>query len=161
MERKVDFLTCKLRTLRLEKDLKLNINLFKVFCMPLYRLGMLQTMATTETDRQHYLKSIRKKFRSFCFLPRNTPNEYVRVLLGSVEDDVLRVVARVNRNRQLDEGGGVPGSTDSGECFTRCLHVPTWTARLLDLMMRHYCRVHNHILSSSHLVEHGWKMEFA
>lgn len=107
MERKIDFLICKLRALRLERDLKLNINLFKVFCMPLYRLSMLQTMATTETDRQHYLKSIRKKFRTFCFLPRNTPNDYVRVLLGSAEDEVLRMLARVNRNRQLDEGRGM------------------------------------------------------
>ena len=38
VQRKIDFIRFRLSSIRWIKDMKLNINLFKVFCLPLYSL---------------------------------------------------------------------------------------------------------------------------
>lgn len=39
--RKISFLQFKLTPVRLLKDLRLNVNLFRTLCMPLIRMGLL------------------------------------------------------------------------------------------------------------------------
>jgi hypothetical protein len=84
--RKIAFLASKLTPIRMMKDIRLSINLFRTLCMPLIRMGLANMLITTKTDQNQYLGQIRAKFKAFCLLPRCTPNKIVNALLGNVSD---------------------------------------------------------------------------
>lgn len=71
VERKVGFVMQKLSPVRMLKDLKLNVNLFRTMCMPLYHMGMINSLCTTKTDQNEFYKVMRKRFKQFCYLPRH------------------------------------------------------------------------------------------
>ena len=59
-----------------------------------YRMGMLNALCTNLTDRNMYFKAVRKRFKSFCYLPKCMPNTTVGMLLGSVEDMAGEIAVR-------------------------------------------------------------------
>lgn len=84
--RKIGFIQHKLTPVRLMKDLRLNVNLFRTLCLPLVRMGLLAACGTASaTDRQNYFRFVRAKFKIFCFLPKCLPNRTVNLILGDVE----------------------------------------------------------------------------
>ena len=84
VERKIDFVSHKLTPIRMLKDLRLNVNLFRTMCMPLIRMGMINALCTTKTDQNSFFQAARKKFKAFCYLPRCTPNAVVQMMLGNL-----------------------------------------------------------------------------
>ena len=84
--RKIGFLQHKLTPIRLLKDLRLSVNLFRTLCLPLVRMGLLSAWSSaTATDKQNYHRLIRAKFKSFCLLPKCMPNKVVNFFLGDTE----------------------------------------------------------------------------
>jgi hypothetical protein len=82
ISRKIGYLTQQLTPIRLLKDLSLNVNLFRTFCMPLIRMGLTNSACTSEADRNKYHKAVRRSFKAFCYLPKCLPNTVVKMLLG-------------------------------------------------------------------------------
>jgi len=74
INRKIDFIRYKLTPLRLVKDLKLNLNMFKVFCAPLYRLAFNNLEYLSKAQINKFLLHFRKNLKKFALLPSNTPN---------------------------------------------------------------------------------------
>ena len=50
----------KLYHVRKMMDLRLNLNLFKVFCMPLVRMGVINAVYGTVTARDTFIRWVRK-----------------------------------------------------------------------------------------------------
>ena len=138
--RKIAFLQYKLTPIRLLKDLRLTINLFRILCLPLVRMGLLNALGSaTATDKQNYFKLVRAKFKSFCFLPKCLPNRIVNYLLGDTEAVAKNLGVRSLDNLERDgllarDAAGVQRA-DAGY-FT---HVPGKLYGLLDLMYRRAC----------------------
>ena len=58
------------------------------------KLGMI-------TQREYYTKSVRKWFKSICFLPRTTSDKIVRVLLGDMNQMLEGVAGMVDRQEEM------------------------------------------------------------
>ena len=80
--RKLAYIQRQLIPIRLLKDLRLNVNLFRTMCLPSIRMGLLNGALAGQTDRANYFKAVRAKFKAFCFLPKCLPNAIVNMLLG-------------------------------------------------------------------------------
>lgn len=52
IERKVNFVMSKLKPIRLLGNFRLNVNLYRVFCLPLFRLLMLQYVNANITNKK-------------------------------------------------------------------------------------------------------------
>lgn len=63
-------------------DLKFNINLFKVFCSPSYRLGQVEYYFAKTQDKKKLTQHIKANIKRFCNLPFNTPNQTLKLLVG-------------------------------------------------------------------------------
>lgn len=98
VERKISFLTHKLTPVRMLHNFRLNVNLFRLMCMPLYRMGMENAIGSNKTDQNEYFKAIRRRFKQFCYLPKCTPNGLIKMLLGDVEEVALGIVFRAADN---------------------------------------------------------------
>lgn len=72
--RKINYIRYKLHGVRHKNNLKLNINLYKLFVMPLFRMNLINYHYAKKTDRNTASKLMRKTFKSFTNLPFNTPN---------------------------------------------------------------------------------------
>jgi hypothetical protein len=153
VERKVNFVMHKLTPIRMLKDLRLSVNLFRTMCMPLYRMGMLNALAASKTDQNTFFKAIRSRFKSFCYLPRCTPNQLVRVMLGSVEDIAKDMANRAFRNLQADQGDidvmDIPAEVGYAK------QIPSALYPLLDRMYRMACTDHNRLMNRAELKQHG------
>jgi hypothetical protein len=86
IDRKFNFLMGALTSVRMMKDLRLSVNLFRTLFMPLVRMGLMNAMVTSKTDYNLYEKRIRARFKQFCLLPKCLPNKMVRVMLGNLFD---------------------------------------------------------------------------
>lgn len=102
IERKVGFVTSKLSPIRLLKDLRLSVNLFRTFVMPLVRMGLMNALATNPTDKEAFMKRVRMRFKTFCLLPRSTPNWLIRMLLGSIADIGASIALRATKHLAKD-----------------------------------------------------------
>jgi len=56
------------------EDLKLNTNLFKVFCIPLFKMGAINAMLAVKSNKEKFLTNLRAKAKRFCLIPQNTPH---------------------------------------------------------------------------------------
>lgn len=156
MERKVLFVTHKLTPIRLIKDLRLNINLFRTMCMPLYRMGLLNCLLTTRTDHNAYYQAVRKRFKAFCYLPRSVPNKVVDMLLGSVRDLTGDLANRTLKHMEKDfedvEAVHIPASTGYYK------EIPASLYKVFDLMYRSACTEHNRLLNRSEMARHDLQL---
>lgn len=158
MERKIGYVMHKLTPIRLLKDLRLNVNLFRIMCMPLYRMGLLTSLCTTNTERNWFFKAVRRRFKEFCYLPRCLPNRVVEMILGDVEGMANEVAARAARHLQRDgHGFAVKVATGTSGYFK---DVPSSLYSVLDLMYRSACNTHNRVLNRADLKLHGVRVDF-
>lgn len=139
VERKLSFVMHKLTPIRLLKDMRLNINLFRTMCMPMYRMGLLNSLCTTKTDQNEYYKAIRKRFKAFCYLPKCLPNKVVEMILGKIEG-VANGMANLATNH-LAADGLVSGRRQTLETAGTKYYrdVPSMLYRVFDLMYRSAC----------------------
>jgi hypothetical protein len=100
--RKIAFLAAKLTPIRMLKDIRLSVNLFRTLCMPLVRMGLVNTLMTTKTDQNLYLGIIRAKFKTFCLLPKCTPNKLINALLGNVSELSQQTAVKAMENLRKD-----------------------------------------------------------
>ena len=98
IERKISFIMHKLTPIRMLKDLRLSINLFRTMCMPLYQMGLLNALATNKNDQNTFYKAVRARFKAFCYLPRCMPNSVTKMLLGDVESVAVEMAMRALNN---------------------------------------------------------------
>jgi hypothetical protein len=81
-ERKICFLNLKLRPILLRGHLKLNVNLFKVFVLPQYRLMSILSRFIQPREILQVEKSLRKRFKVWNSLPQSTPTYLIEMLIG-------------------------------------------------------------------------------
>jgi hypothetical protein len=70
------------------KDTRLNINLFKTFCLPQFRLGFYNSIFSSKCDREKYCLAIKKILKKFCLLPLTTPNRIIEKMIGDIEQQI-------------------------------------------------------------------------
>ena len=157
IERKINFVMHKLTPVRMLKDLRLNVNLFRTMCMPLYRMGMLNALATNKTDQFTFYKAIRSRFKSFCYLPKCTPNTLIKLMLGSVEDMAIDMANRAFRNLHKDQGDIEVTFIPADSGYAK--QIPSALYQLLDRMYRMACIEHNRLMNRQELKLHGIEMD--
>jgi hypothetical protein len=87
--KKCNYIRWKLRGLRKIGNLKLNINLFRVLIMPLYRLASACFHRLSEVTKAKAEVKIRVQFKLFCNLPVNLSDVIFRKLFGGSVGDIL------------------------------------------------------------------------
>lgn len=85
INKKISFITYKLYGLRLLDNLKLNINLFKVFLMPLYRLAFATYAEANAEVRKSLITHMEVRLKVFCRIPVNTANKVLFELAGDLK----------------------------------------------------------------------------
>ena len=153
VERKVAFVMQKLSPVRMLKDLKLNVNLFRTMCMPLYRMGMINSLCTTKTDQNEFYKVVRKRFKQFCYLPKCLPNSVVKMTLGGLEELAGEMAVRALKH--LEEDGLGIEVVDVQHKVKYFKDLPRALYPVFDAMYRSACSEHNRILSRAELKVHS------
>lgn len=82
MAKKWNFVKWRLTGLRKRNKLKLNINLFRVLIMPLYRLSATTFHRLNDTSKRKAEVQIKVQFKVFCNLPINMSDENFGLLFG-------------------------------------------------------------------------------
>jgi hypothetical protein len=99
--KKCNYIRWKLTGLRKIGNLKLNINLFRVLIMPLYRLASACFHRLSTAAKAKAEVKIRVQFKLFCNLPVNLSDVTFRKLFGgSVGDILLQTNKKIVRNLQ-------------------------------------------------------------
>lgn len=83
--RKITYVTNQLTCVRRKSNLKLNINLYKVCILPLYRLGFAFYSKVTKKQQNDLILSIKKSLKIFLCFPRNTSNNLLLAIFGDIE----------------------------------------------------------------------------
>ena len=81
---KICFLTARFSVLRQRNNLKLNINLFKIFIMPLLRLGFPLYHHAAPPDKEKFLRFVRTKWKIFVGLPITCANRIIVKMMGDI-----------------------------------------------------------------------------
>jgi hypothetical protein len=150
---KFNFIKWRLTGLKKVRNLKLNINLFKILIMPQHRLAAATYHRQTKVIRQSIQLRIRIQFKMFCNLPINLANHTFELLfVGSVESIMQEFIKR--RGYRLDRQNNV--QTESLTGVTKYKKFPM---RLTEMLFRLYtskCNQHGcagHITNTTHLRE--------
>jgi hypothetical protein len=150
---KVSYVTHRLTPIRLIGNTKLNLNLFKVFILPLYRLAF-NNYGTADTKEQvTFEKDVRRSYKKFMTWPINTSDAVVNSTLGDPRTIALESLARIRRmtNRRL---GNTPlsGSNQVISSSSRTpSRFPVFFTKLIQLQYSTKCVEHNVINNNSHM----------
>lgn len=85
VEEKVARVSKKLWKVRKLRKLRVNINLFKMLVMPRVRMAAINLKACYATQKKEFIQMVKREFKRWCWLPKNTENKAVRILLGDLE----------------------------------------------------------------------------
>jgi hypothetical protein len=96
--KKFHFIAYKLTGIRRMDNLKMNINLFKIFILPLYRLAFTLYARQNETIRAKVEAHMRVLLKRFARIPINTANHTLVLLAGDMKAQMNWSVHRT-RNR--------------------------------------------------------------
>lgn len=80
--KKSSYVMAKLKMIRIRNNLKLNINLFKVFISPLFRLLGDLYAGLKEFDRKKVSGLFKRLFKTFCMFPTILRIESLRLFSG-------------------------------------------------------------------------------
>ncbi len=72
--------------IRRKNNLRLNVNLFRIFIMPLFRMALLNYHSALKTQKNSADKLLRMPFKRFTNLPKSTPNKLIRNMIGTLAD---------------------------------------------------------------------------
>jgi hypothetical protein len=73
-------------------DLRLSINMFRIFCLPLFRMGCINARLSSKTQNKAFVLAVRASFKKFCMLPRCTPNNLVECFLGDIDQYISKML---------------------------------------------------------------------
>ena len=108
MGRKVAWITARMTPVRLLKDLRLSINLFKVLIEPLIALGVPYYIRGAKTHQHEYESYANRVFKRFCLLPRSLPNDVLDLLIEPASNRFHRRMESMwladNRRREFWRG---------------------------------------------------------
>jgi hypothetical protein len=103
IDRKMSWLTARLTPARLIKNIRFNLNLYKVLIEPLIALGIPFYFRIPKTDRGKYENYCRKLVKRFCLLPRSTPHAALDLLVEPPDYRFQRKIETqwfINRKRE-------------------------------------------------------------
>jgi hypothetical protein len=155
--KKFNFIKWRLTGLRNIRNLKLNINLFKILIMPQHRLAAATYHRQTEAIRQSIQLRIRVQFKMFCNLPINLADHTFELLFGgSVETIMQEFVKRIGYRLDRHHNRKNEVQTESSTGVTKYKKFPM---RLTEMLFRLYTSKCNrkgcagHITNTTHLRE--------
>ena len=93
--KKINFIRYKLTGLRLLHNTKLNVNLFKMFCMPQYKMAMINAQLS-QAEKNKLNKVIRNDFKKFCMIPMNTSNTVISKMIGNIDLNMDMITTEFN-----------------------------------------------------------------
>ena len=113
ISQKISFVTYKLYGMRKREHLKLNINLFKVLIMPLYRLcfSIYITKKQSDPEARDFLKKMRGRLKIFALIPMNTSNELLDLISGLTDSKLQQYAATIEKNLAQWESGNTRNSS--------------------------------------------------
>jgi hypothetical protein len=149
--------TNQLTCIRKANNLKLNINLYKVCILPLYRLSFTYYGKITEKQKNKLIMDIRRTFKKFLCFPRNVSNQLINRLFGSDIDSYIRnsVTPLTNRDEPMYKINDGFHQDHEREIILK--DFPKNTVIVIQLMYCNKCFEHQHIINSEHLSRHNFK----
>ncbi len=84
--RKVTNLRIQLLPVLLRGHFKLNVNLFKVFAMPQYRLLLVLSQFAGSADMERAELALRRHFKAWNMLPQSTSTTFIQSLIGNIRE---------------------------------------------------------------------------
>lgn len=148
INKKIAFIIHRLTPLRHRKHTKLNINLFKIFVLPMYRLALSIFDNQSPLERLAFVRDIRKNLKRFLALPRNTSNDLVDQLLGDTLAILTHEMAVTREKVTAREHHRKPNLISIAKMPPDRLgihHFPANISTLTQLMYSHKCRAHDYI----------------
>lgn len=115
--KRINWITFKLTGLRRRNNLKLNLNLWTVFCMPSIRLSLLNMTLTNYGDRKKFNHCIKMMFKRFTTIPKNCPNRIVLQIMPNLELKSSLLRMEMEANEQRKKGFKVPTWVESANCW--------------------------------------------
>jgi hypothetical protein len=104
---KIQHITNRLTPVRLKRDTKLYLNLFRVFILPLYRLAANNYSKCDLRDKQLTTKHLGKSFKRFMAWPANTSGRMINLVLGD-PDSILTNAAAISKEKDTARRTGRP-----------------------------------------------------
>ena len=157
MSSKIGWITARLTPLRRLGDIRLTVNLFKLFLAPLlYQVAGIYLRADP-VAREAYERFYRGALKKFLCVPRNMANELLYMLYPPpgplMERQFVCTVSRAARNQDWEVVlGRLPVV---GPIYQTVRHFPAQFTSLLWLIYRE-CKAHKKMVGRSHLSEsHG------
>ncbi len=96
IEAKVNFITYRTLPIRLKAQTKTNVNLFKCFIMPQYRLAFqIEKIRGRNTNLKKIVQHCKIRLKKFLLLPRSTSHAWVKRIFGSIEGIVTGAITKV------------------------------------------------------------------
>lgn len=156
--RKVTFLRLQLRPILLRGHFKLNLNLFKVFAMPQYRMLLILSRFVRASDVTKAALMMRKHFKEWNLLPRSTSTAVIETLLGNSFEEMAEIAVRLAsvkrkarseyRRPRASEYAEAEGATKN-----KMRKLPNNLLKLLRVMYSSKCQECSTLANTSHLRE--------
>ncbi len=103
IEKKIEFVAHKLLSIRRIKNLRLNINFFRVLCLLIIRMGLINQFYANATDKRKYEIKVHKLMKRFCFIPVNCANKTIRLIMQDINVVAERMVDQAKGTVQARE----------------------------------------------------------
>jgi hypothetical protein len=84
INKKAAYLSCRLHKLRFKDDTRINMNLFRVFLMPSYRMAYTAYDRLSERDKEKLKVHMRVWIKKFIRVPINTANHTLEIITGDI-----------------------------------------------------------------------------
>lgn len=94
INKKAAFISYRLYGLRLKDDTRINMNFFRVFIMPSYRMAFTAYGHLNERDKEKLEVHMRVWIKKFIRVPINTANHTFRLIAGDLKEEVVQSIAR-------------------------------------------------------------------
>lgn len=154
INKKAAFICSRLYGLRKRDDLRLNVNLFKVFILPSYRLAWTLFSRQTEAEQAGLVRHLRVWCKKFALIPVNTAKHTFDLIFGDIEGEIAKSVRRTRL--KLDQRMGIAGAQEAPATEPRkaLKFLPRNLSRTLRAIYSSRCREHNMIcITTTHLRE--------
>jgi hypothetical protein len=157
INRKAGFICHKLYGLRKRDDLRINVNLFKVFIMPSYRLAWTLYSRQSEEEKQSLLRHLRVWCKRFAMIPINTAGHTFDLIFGDIQGEIEKSLIRIRRRVAIREGDPPEEGPEPAEPRKALKYLPRSLSKTLRSIYGSRCREHAmECVTTTHLrVAHG------
>lgn len=120
------------------EDLKFNVNLFKVFLMPSYKLCLALYTEGNSEERKMILQHLKGRIKVFCNIPFNTPNYILNKIFGDVRGTLEHLSNRSRWKLEKHRLGDGEMSMEEERLDRSVRHIPLKLPELLRTLYEHY-----------------------